>query len=227
MVNQDIVNYIRAELANNISKEEIVNSLVKVGWGIKDVQDSFDSIYTPSVQPAAPFHSAIGLITEKNYPITTLWVFKAPIFLLFFGIIVLLLGDGDFFWIAVGVYALISNYLIRLNFHYSTEERFFIVREGVFSKNQRNLPYGVIQNIFVKQDIFDRIFGLATLAIENASLGGKGPVVNHRNQQAEAVGSSGNKINIPGLKKEDAEALKVIILQKMKENPVEDNQSGL
>ena len=29
----------------------------------------------------------------------------------------------------------------------------------------------MIQNVFVKQDLFDRVFGLASLAIENASQG--------------------------------------------------------
>lgn len=43
----------------------------------------------------------------------------------------------------------------------------------------------------------------------------------------EALGFVGNKIHIPGLKKDDAEALKAIILQKVKENPIEDSQSGL
>jgi hypothetical protein len=41
------------------------------------------------------------------------------------------------------------------------------------------------------------------------------------------VGFSGNKVNIPGLTKQNAEILKGIILQKMKENPIEDSQSGL
>ena len=41
------------------------------------------------------------------------------------------------------------------------------------------------------------------------------------------VGFSGNKVSIPGLTKANAEILKGIVLQKMKENPIEDSQSGL
>jgi hypothetical protein len=88
----------------------------------------------------------------------------------------------------------------------------------------------MIQNIIVKQDWFDRLFGLATLSVENAALG---PVNAMRlsaaqsRRQNDVVGSSGNKVNIPGLKKAEAEFLKLVILQRMKENPIEDGQSGL
>jgi len=87
------------------------------------------------------------------------------------------------------------------------------------------IPYGVIQNIIVKQDLFDRIFGLASLIIENASE--SGGAFELQNQQVETVGFYGNKVTIHGLTKTNAEILKSIILQKMKENPTEDTRSGL
>ena len=96
--------------------------------------------------------------------------------------------------------------LQRAPFHYATEENFLTVKQGILSKQQRHIPYGVIQNLFVEQDLFDRFFGLASLTIENASQ---------------------SNVNIPGLTEEDAETLKEIILQKMKDNPIKDNQSGL
>ncbi len=177
------------------------------------------------------------IVSEKNYPITNLWIFKAPIIIFIISIIALFFGR----WYPVLVLAfpvyLIANPLIRANFHYSTDEKFFTVKQGVFSKKQRNLPYGVIQNVLVKQDWFDRIFGLASFSVENAAQGGgKGFFGGNKylrangayqGRQGESVGSSGNKVNIPGLKKKDAEALKLVLLQRMKENPIEDNQSGL
>jgi membrane protein YdbS with pleckstrin-like domain len=116
-----------------------------------------------------------------------------------------------------------------------------ILHQGILSKQQRNIPYGVIQNIFVHQRLVDRIFGLASLSIENASQGGGNQNSNNTkafgitisNQQTkkrgelEMPGFNGNKISIPGLTKQNAEALRELILQKMKDNPVEDNQSGL
>ncbi len=175
------------------------------------------------------------IATEKNYPITTLWVFKVPIIIVIISVVAFFFG----YWFPQLVIALpiilIATPLIRRNFHYSTEEKFFDVKQGVFSKKQRHLPYGVIQNVIVKQDWFDRVFGLASLSVENAAqAGGKGLFGQNQNLQygvgytkTESIGSSGNKVSIPGLKKADAEALKMIILQRMKENPIEDNQSGL
>lgn len=238
MINQEIINYIKLELANGVNREDLTNSLVKVGWGIKDVQDSFNAVFAQDPALANYNPQSYELKTEKDYPITALWVFKAPIIILIIGIIGLFFGVWFPYLVIAFPYFLIYNPLVRMNFHYSTEEKFFMVKEGIISKAQRNLPYGVIQNVFVKQDVFDRIFGLASLAVENASMGGKGlfgsssgmqsfRMSGVANQQGESVGSSGNKVNIPGLKKEDAETLKNIILQRMKENPIEDSQSGL
>lgn len=235
MANNEIINYIKSELAKGESKEAIINSLSQAGWQNNDVQEAFNSLSAP-VSPIAtsPQHTA-EIVNEKNYPITKLWIFKAPIIAIVITIIALLFGYYfPYLVIAIPIW-LIANPLIRANFHYSTEDKFFVVRQGVFSKKQRNLPYGVIQNVLVKQDWFDRVFGLASFSVENASQGGGkgffggskgfrlGGVANSR--QGEAVGSSGNKVNIPGLKKKDAEALKFILLQRMKENPIEE--SGL
>lgn len=234
MANNEIINYIKSELAKGESKETIVNSLSQAGWQNKDVQEAFNSLSAP-VSPIAtsPQHTA-EIVNEKNYPITKLWIFKAPIIIIVISIVALLFGYYfPYLVIALPIY-LIANPLIRANFHYSTDEKYFIVRQGVFSKKQRNLPYGVIQNVLVKQDWFDRVFGLASFSVENASQGGgKGFFGRSKSfrmggayqQQGETVGSSGNKVNIPGLRKKDAEALKLILLQRMKENPIEE--SGL
>lgn len=174
-------------------------------------------------------------VTEKNYPITKRWMLKAPLIFLFINIVALFFGYYfPYLVILIPIY-LIANPFIRRNFHYSLDEAYFNVKQGVFSKKQRNIPYGVIQNVVVKQDLFDRIFGLATLYVENASFGGgvvsqkqaRQALFAQRRQKQETVGASKNKVNIPGLKKKDAESLKMMILQKMKENPLEDTHSGL
>jgi len=231
MVNNEIINYIKSELVKGESKETIVNSLSQAGWQNNDIQEAFNSL-PASVSPIAtsPQHTA-EIVNEKNYPITKLWIFKAPIIIIVISVVALFFGYYfPYLLIALPIY-LIANPLIRANFHYSTEDKFFVVRQGVFSKKQRNLPYGVIQNVLVKQDWFDRVFGLASFSVENASQGGgKGFLGGSKSfrlggtyqQQGEAVGSSGNKVNIPGLRKKDAEALKLILLQRIKENPIEE-----
>ncbi|MDO9230927.1 MAG: PH domain-containing protein [bacterium] len=177
------------------------------------------------------------VITEKNYPITKLWIFKAPIIIILLNVVALFFGYYFPYLVLAIPIMLIVNPLIRANFHYSLDDKFFDIKQGVISKKRRSLPYGVIQNVFVKQDLFDRIFGLATLRVENASQAGGGSGERWWNKsygskataygQNEGVGSSGNKVNIPGLKKQNAEDLKSYILQKIKENPIEDSQSGL
>lgn len=191
------------------------------------------------------------IITEKKYPIQTVWILKPALsFIVFIPFLpFLLLGslvnsEAFFDFLFIIIFYFLYTVLAIANrkfFHFFIEDKFLIVKQGIISKKQRTLPYGVIQNIFIKQDIFDRIFGLASLAVENASMGGINdfrtqrpkrifgiqiPISQNR-QQYEVIGSMGNKINIPGLKKQDAEALKEIVLQKMKENPIEDSQSGL
>lgn len=188
------------------------------------------------------------VITEKNYPIEAKWIFKSvwgSVFILLFLISAFFfeLATGkfsfyDIIYLAIVPINLIIISLRRANFHYSIDDKFMTLHQGILSKQQRNIPYGVIQNIFVKQDLFDRIFDIASLTIENASQRadsqGAGTrkifgmtVSNGRRQQTDMIGFSGNKISIPGLSKQNAETLKGIVLQKMKDNPIEDNQSGL
>lgn len=232
MANNEIINYIKSELAKGENRETIVSALSQAGWQNNDIQEAFNSLSAP-VSPIAtsPQHTA-EIVNEKNYPITKLWIFKAPIIIIVISVVALFFGIWFPYLVIALPILLIANHLIRANFHYTTQEKFFEIRQGVISKKQRNLPYGVIQNVFVKQDVFDRIFGLASLRIENASQAGGGQKVRWWNKsygsetnaygQQEGVGSSGNKVNIPGLKKSSAEALKAILLQRMKENPIEE-----
>ncbi len=199
------------------------------------------------------------IITEKNYPIQGLWLLKSILRSLLYLIILML-----YFWLSrfserkdseislyislififATIFQSVITILCRATFHYSIEGQFLTLRQGILSKQERHIPYGVIQNIFVKQDLFDRIFGLASLIVENASQGAGAfttpqeqkvfglRIGNQQQQQIEIIGFeiigfSGNKVIIPGLKKQNAETLKEIILQKIKENPIEDSQSGL
>ena len=171
-------------------------------------------------------------ITEKDYPIQNLWLFKQIIVAII--ILPLLFVFVPFMLIyalALGI-PIIINILRRSNFHYALEEKFVVLHQGIISKQNRNVPYGRIQGVFVNQKLFERIFGLASVTFEDYSQGGKSGMsvdgyVGSGKSRREALGFVGNKIHIPGLKKADAEALKAALLQKVKENPIEDNQSGL
>ncbi len=101
-----------------------------------------------------------------------------------------------------------------------------IFRQGIITKQQKNLPYGVIQDVMLYQSVADRILGLASLTIENASFGG-GQVYVRGAAAGAWIGFVGNVATIPGLTKENAEKLRTVLLSKIKEFPTANNQSGL
>lgn len=192
-----------------------------------------------------------GPAAVKKYPIQKLWILKIAatpllslavlaavfIYLSYHNIISasILKNYNMLLIMALGLFALVMPTLKVLTFRYYIEDKFLTLKQGIVSRQERHIPYGVIQNIFIKQDLFDRIFGLASLMIENASKEEPGQRTQviwgitfaPKNQRQELVGFMGNRVNIPGLKKVDAEMLKNAILQKMKENPMENKRSGL
>jgi len=175
--------------------------------------------------------------TELDFPITTIWVFKYPIIMVVISVISIFFGIFFPYFLIAIPYFLIVNPLTRKNFRFSTEDRFLLVEQGILSKKKYNLPYGVIQNVFVKQDLFDKLFKISTVVIENAAQAGG--VGNSSKKQyswtyrdttfgvQDLVGAKGNRVSMPGLKKADAESLKRIILQKITEHPIDDRASGL
>ncbi len=181
------------------------------------------------------------IVSEKNYPITTIWVFKSPLIMALISGVAFLFGYYFPLFLILIPILLVINPLTRRNFHFSIGDKFLDVKQGILSKGERHIPYGTIQNVLVKQDIFDRIFKIASLTVENASQGAGataperkflGLSLGTKNYKQPwyapgLLGYSGNQVNIPGLKKQHAEELKEVILQKVKDNPIEDSQSGL
>jgi len=69
-----------------------------------------------------------------------------------------------------------------------------IIKKGVFSRNEITLPINRLQDVYVDQDILDRIFGLYDVHVSSATI------------------ISGNLSHIDGLNKENAQAIKNLIL---------------
>lgn len=68
------------------------------------------------------------------------------------------------------------------------------IKKGVFSRNEITLPINRLQDVYVDQDILDRIFGLYDVHVSSATI------------------ISGNLSHIDGLNKENSEAIKKLIL---------------
>lgn len=139
----------------------------------------------------------------------------------------------------VAVISLINNFIVPFiraylwytNFHYFFKERELVVTQGILSKVERLIPYETLQDVSLSQDFWDRLFGTATLRIQNVGSMGMAAnplqnILNRRSTTMVSLGSFGGAVIFGSLKKENAEKLKEIVLQKIKENPARI-ESGL
>lgn len=189
-------------------------------------------------------------VNEKRYPIETVSVIKSavtPILPIVVMSLVMALGiflDAHSFEVTLYFvlavlflpFNIIYFFVWRNSFTYALNEQFMTLGQGILSRQQRNIPYGVLQNILIKQDLMDRLLGLGTLVVENAAQNGAAPDsavtifgmrVQPNGKEVEVAGFSGNRVMIPGLKLENAQTFRDAILKKMKEHPLHDNESGL
>jgi uncharacterized membrane protein YdbT with pleckstrin-like domain len=184
-------------------------------------------------------------ITDAQYPIRGLWLVKqailgnvisyyvVPMVLIpiFFVMVLTKLTLPVLLFILTISFIVLWNipvfiiYMQKRAFHYVLEEKRLTIQQGWLSKQQRTIPYSTIQSLYIHQDFVDRLLGLATVTIENAS----GSQVGGTAQGALWfwIGSMGNKVIIPGLSEADAEVLKGYLLRHIKENPSSDARSGL
>lgn len=79
-------------------------------------------------------------------------------------------------------------------YFYDLAGKNLIIKKGVFSRNEITLPINRLQDVYVDQDILDRIFGLYDVHVSSATI------------------ISGNLSHIDGLDKENSEAVKNLIL---------------
>ena len=129
---------------------------------------------------------------------------------------------------------IITNVLRRKNFHFSLDDQVLTVQDGIISKEQRQFPYSVIQDVQISQNFAHRLFGLASVTVENAarpgsniSVTGIASAVFLGGGAKPSIGISDNQVIIPALRKQDAENLKAAILQKMQSNVSVDTGAGL
>jgi len=173
--------------------------------------------------------------TEREYPVQWIWVLKPMLKTIWIFIYVLFLYFilkeryplvlFLVFFLPLPLYCL-SVILQKINFHYTIEDKVFVLKQGFITKKQSYIPYGAMQNILISQDLLDKVLGLVTLKVENASQGA-GNIQRQRKLFTLEIGFNGNQIIIPGLLRQHAEFLRENILQKIKENPTTTIKSGL
>jgi len=72
-----------------------------------------------------------------------------------------------------------------------------IIRKGVFSRNEITVAFNRLQDVYVDQDILDRLFGLYDIHVSSATI------------------TSGTLSHIDGLPKDHAKVIKELILKKI------------
>ena len=79
--------------------------------------------------------------------------------------------DELFFLIAFAAYGILIFPMIFLNYYYFTfyiSSSEFVIKSGVFSRKQRNIPLKRIQNINIEQNFLQRLLRIAVVKIETA-----------------------------------------------------------
>jgi uncharacterized membrane protein YdbT with pleckstrin-like domain len=122
-----------------------------------------------------------------------------------------------------------------LTFSYWLDEDFINIKQGVITRSEKHIPFSVIQDVIVNQDILDRLFGLSTVIVENAAMGGMMMPTNNRNAgmyaQSNRVqdfpGMYGNRLVLPGFSREDAIKFRDIVLSKAEAASKQNKQQEL
>jgi uncharacterized membrane protein YdbT with pleckstrin-like domain len=183
--------------------------------------------------------SNLSLINERSHPIETTWVIKNVILWSPFCAFALAHITEKFIFSYFIIGLIISPPLIYLylklaieNYHYEFGEKLITLKQGIISKSERTVMYGRIQNVCVSQGIINRLLGLASISIETASEGAGAKFVTKDSQYKTSLagallGFRSNRIGLPGLTHENALELKDILMKRIKDNPIDDAQSGL
>lgn len=97
-------------------------------------------------------------------------------------------------FLAYGLY--VKEYIKR--YYYDANENFITIKKNVFTPTEIHIQYQKIQDVYVDQDLLDRLFGIYDVHI------------------ASATASSGIEAHIDGVSSNTAEGLKNFILEKIK-----------
>ncbi len=142
---------------------------------------------TPANEPKPLVHAApVPNASSQTYPIAPQWMITSGfgsaltslILAFFFGFNISSGLEGSFAGGLVIVIALtVVLTLISLgwlvlwkqSFSWSFTPDFFLIKEGVVSRKETHLPYGTIQDVILEQSVFERLFGISTVRIENAA----------------------------------------------------------
>jgi membrane protein YdbS with pleckstrin-like domain len=118
------------------------------------------------------------------------------------------INNGLFVWINVAMYALVIPYAVLVVlyqywyfkvYYYELEPDYIVIRKHPITPKEITIPYERIQDVYVDQDILDRIFGIYDVHLSSATI------------------SSGMEAHIDGLGKDAADGLRAELLKTVSE----------
>jgi uncharacterized membrane protein YdbT with pleckstrin-like domain len=76
-----------------------------------------------------------------------------------------------FFIVFIVIYIshILYSIIWRSTFSFDFMPEYITMRSGIISRNETHVPYHTVQDVVVSQGIVERLFGLATLKIQNAA----------------------------------------------------------
>ncbi|MBI2577599.1 MAG: PH domain-containing protein [Candidatus Wildermuthbacteria bacterium] len=84
-------------------------------------------------------------------------------------------------------------------YFYDLNDDYIVIKKGPITPREITIPYERIQDVYVDQDLLDRIFGLYDVHLSSATV------------------ASGMEAHIDGLEKQAAEGIRALLLQTVKE----------
>lgn len=107
-------------------------------------------------------------------------------------------GILGFLYVAVFLTYLYERWYFAVYFYDLTDD-FIQIKKGPITPREITIPYERIQDVYVDQDILDRIFGLYDVHLSSATV------------------SSGMEAHIDGVEKQAAEGLRGVLLETVKQ----------
>lgn len=108
-------------------------------------------------------------------------------------------------WLFLLAVTVIANYFYQKQYiktyFYNMSDNLLIIRKGVFAPQEITVPLGRIQDVYVDQDIIDRLLGIYDIHISTATA------------------ASTARAHIDGVDKKVAEELRTLILNKVHRMP--------
>lgn len=122
-----------------------------------------------------------------------------------------LLNLSLFFLLAYLAIVLIRAFYINAyikRYYYSADKDFITIKKGVFAPTEIHVQYQKIQDVYVDQDLFDKVFGLYDVHIASATM------------------ASSIEAHIDGVNAENAEGLKNMLLESIRSGGIKNLENN-